>query len=113
VAAARTSEPLEIAEALVKLRRQTLAAQIVPEPIATHAIASSFVSDSTLIFQRRVDRLLALLDVPASACGGNQSNFSTIGAVVFAVSIVTMSALLVFAPLSVHHGAEALIAIFK
>lgn len=64
VAVSRTSEPLEIAEALVKLRRQTMARDVTAEPIATPAIASSFVSNSALTFHRRVDRVLAIVDVP-------------------------------------------------
>lgn len=67
VAAARTSEPLEIAEALVKLRRQTMVGGIASDLAATQAVASSFVSNSALTFQRRVSRLLTLVDGPVSS----------------------------------------------
>jgi len=113
VAAVRTSEPLEIAEALVKLRRHTMANQITAAPLATHSIASSFVSASALTFQRRVDRLLALVDVPASSSGEKPSSLPITALVVLALSMVTLWASLVFAPLSVHHAAEALIRILK
>jgi hypothetical protein len=111
VAAARTSEPLEIAEALVKLRRQTMAGSLISEPTPTPAIASSFISDSALTFQRRVARLLTLVDAPALLPSGRRSNLARTSALLFAASIVTLSGILLFAPLSVHHAAEALIGI--
>ena len=114
VAAARTSEPLEIAEALVKLRRQTMAAQTVSEPIATRAIASSFSSDGALAFQRRVGRLLTLVDAPIPMSPGQSQSSGLKGfAFVLAAGLFTLSTVLLFAPLSVHHAAEALIHIFK
>lgn len=112
VAARRTSEPLEIAEALVKLRRQTMAAGIGSEPVATPVITSSFVSDNALTFERRVHRLLALEDAPASP-ETSPSLAVLAGVLVVAASLVTLLALLHFAPLSVHHAAEALIGLFK
>lgn len=113
VAAARTSEPLEIAEALVKLRRHTMSNQVAHAPVSTNAIASSFVSVSALTFQRRVDRLLALVDAPGTSPGEKQSSFLTISLIVCAAGMIALSANLVFAPLSVHHAAEALIRILK
>ena len=112
VAATRTSEPLEIAEALVKLRRQTLTNDIVSEPVATPAIASSFVSDNALSFRRRVDGLLDLVDAPLD----RRELHSYVGrasAFLFAASLVALSGILLFAPLSVHHATETLIEIFK
>lgn len=111
VAAARTSEPLEIAEALVKLRRQTMAGSLISEPMPTHAVASSFVSDSALTFQRRVVRLLTLVDAPALLPTGCRSNMARTSALLFAASIIMLSGILLFAPLSIHHAAEALIGI--
>ncbi len=122
VAARRTSEPLEIAEALVKLRRQTMANGIGSEPVATPVITSSFVSDSALTFERRVSRLLALEDAPDSASSQTSPSLADragrflagrAGVLVVAVSLVTLLALLLFVPLSVHHAAEALIGLFK
>lgn len=115
VAARRTSEPLEIAEALVKLRRQTMASGIATEPVATPAIASSFVSNSAVIFERRVGQLLALEDAGfyPVAPQANRSIAGRIGAVLLTASLLTLSALLLFAPLSVHHATEALIEILK
>lgn len=107
VAARRTSEPLEIAEALVKLRRQTLARA---EPVAT-SMASSFVSDSAVMFERRVDRLLTLED--AGPQHQNASLTAWVSVTLLAASVVMLSAILLFAPLSVHHAAESLIGIIK
>ena len=110
VAAARTSEPLEIAEALVKLRRQTLANDIVSEPVATPAIASSFVSDNALCFRRRVGGLIALVDAPSA---GSTRKLGSVGALFVAASLVALAGILLFAPLSVHHATETLIAILQ
>ena len=110
VAATRTAEPLEIAEALVKLRRQMMASDIRSEPVATPAIASSFVSDSALCFQRRVEGLLALVDAPSA---GPTQRWGSAGAILFCTSLLALAAILLFAPLSVHHAAESLIEILK
>lgn len=113
VAAARTSEPLEIAEALVKLRRQTLSTSFVPEPVATHSVASSFVSDSARTFQRRVDRLLTLADAPLAQSSCETRDHPVRASSLLIVSSIALAILLLFAPLSVHHAAETLIGLFK
>lgn len=111
--ASRTSEPLEIAEALVKLRRQTMACDVTVEPIAKPAIASSFVSNSALTFQRRVDRLLELEDVPLARPTRQILSFPVGGALLFSISLLTLSATLLFAPLTIHHATETLIGLLK
>ena len=114
MAATRTSEPLDIAEALVKLRRQTMAGHVSSQFVPPQAIASSFVSDSALTFERRVGRLLTLVDGPVSVSPPTTQAYRTRTAVfLFASSLVTLSAMLLLAPLSVHHATEALIGIFK
>lgn len=114
VAARRTSEPLEIAEALVKLRRQTLAGGITAEPVATPAIASSFASDSAVTFERRVMRLLEFENTSKSASPQTNPSFAgRAGMLLVTAGVVTLSGILLFAPLSVHHATEALIGIFK
>ncbi len=113
-AARRTSEPLEIAEALVKLRRQTMTIGATSELAPTQAVASSFVSNSALTFERRVSRLLTLVDGPVSTSYIERPSYATrAGIVLLAFGVVTLSAMLLFAPLSVHHATEALIEIFK
>ncbi len=114
VAATRTSEPLEIAEALVKLRRQTMVGGIASDLTPTHAVASSFVSNSARTFQRRVNRLLTLVDDPVSASAPETQSYGTWTSVfLLASGLITLSAMLLSAPLSVHHATEALIRIFK
>ena len=114
VAAVRTSEPLEIAEALVKLRRQTMVGGIASDLASTQAVASSFVSNSALTFQRRVNRMLTLVDGPVSASSPETLSYATwTSAFLLASGLITLSAMLLFAPLSIHHATEALIGIFK
>lgn len=111
VAAERTSRPLEIAEALVKLRRATMTCEIDPDPMAKPAIASSFVSNTALTFQRRVERLLTLVDGPPSK---QVPSFAvSISGLIFTGSLLVLSAVLLFAPLSIHHATESLIRILK
>ena len=114
MAATRTSEPLDIAEALVKLRRQTITGPVPSEFVPSQAIASSFVSESALTFQRRVGRLLALLDAPVSPTAySGESKAARASALILASSLFTLSVILLFAPLSIHHAAESLIQILK
>ncbi len=108
VAAARTSQPIEIAEALIKLRRQTLVGPIVCEPMATPAIASSFYSDTALTFQRRVERLIALVDAPVSRPASEVSSYA-ISASLFVAGLLALSTTLLLEPLAIHHATETLI----
>lgn len=109
VAAARTSTPLEIADALVKLRRRTLVTGVMSVPTA-----SSFVPEDAPTFERRVRRLISFSDaMPDSTHVINLSraNSSTliIAGAVFTVTLLIVS---IFAPLAVHHAAESLIRLF-
>lgn len=106
VASSRTSAPLEIAEALVKLRRQTA-------PVIAYAPtgASSFVPRDLPSFENRVHRLLALaddLEVEGHLASTTQPRVSSLFAVAafFTASLVSISLL---APLAVHHALESLI----
>ncbi|MGH9931426.1 MAG: M56 family metallopeptidase [Pyrinomonadaceae bacterium] len=105
-ASVRTSAPLEIAEALVKLRRQTA-------PVMTYAPtgASSFVPQDLRSFENRVHRLLALaddLEVNGHLASMPQPRISSLSAVAafFTASLVS---LFLLAPLAVHHALESLI----
>ena len=113
VAVARTSTPLEIAEALLKLRRQTL----LPGGYVTTAatFSSSFAPDDALSFERRVYRLITFADAMPDPAQAAQSSQTGNGAA-FVVATVLTSTLLglsLFAPLAVHHGAEAIIQVIK
>jgi Zn-dependent protease with chaperone function len=113
-AVARTCAPLELAEALVKLRRQTIIGYAAPEPTATSAITSGFLSGNSLTFEYRVGRLLSLLDsTPETTESRNQSYVKKLVPFFVTVSLLTLLGISTFAPLSVHHGAETLIEILK
>lgn len=112
VAVARTSAPLEIAAALVKLRRLTLA------PTGywrNRAVTCSFVSEDAHSFERRVRRLIAFSDALPAASRATALLHGHAGAallvvVVFALTQIVVSAL---APLAVHQATESLIHFFK
>lgn len=113
-AVARTCAPLELAEALVKLRRQTISGFIALEPASTSAVVSGFVSGNALTFEYRVSRLLSLVDsIPDFAERRIHRYTKKATAFFIAASLVTLLGISVFAPLSVHHAAEALIDILK
>ncbi|MGI8917953.1 MAG: M56 family metallopeptidase [Pyrinomonadaceae bacterium] len=106
VASARTSAPLEIAEALVKLRRQTESA-----PAYVPTGASGFVPQYLPSFELRVHHLLALADDPDTDgrfASMPQHRISSLFAVaaLFTASLVS---LFLLAPLAVHHALEFLI----
>ncbi|MBA3515569.1 MAG: M48 family metalloprotease [Pyrinomonadaceae bacterium] len=106
VASARTSAPLEIAEALVKLRRQTA-------PVIAYAPtgASSFVPQDLPSFELRVHRLLALaddLEVDGHLASLAPPRISSLFAIAAVFSASLMS-LFLLAPLAVHHAIESLI----
>lgn len=114
VAAAQTESPLEIAEALVKLRRQTMSVKTRSEPAASVAVASGFVCDGTRTFQRRVSHLLALVDAQSDGSSPRTKPPAAKSTLMLTAAIVTtLLALPVFEPLFVHHTVEALIQIFK
>ncbi len=112
VAAGRTSAPLEIADALVKLRRQTLAST---ECASAGAWASSFAPDDSPSVERRVRRLVRLADaVPTPAHVHTLSQTQKAETLfVAAVFTATLSAASVYAPLAVHTAAESIIQLIK
>ncbi|MGE0129264.1 MAG: M56 family metallopeptidase [Blastocatellales bacterium] len=107
MAAARTAVPLDLAEALVKLKRRT----IMPAP----AIASGFFPVSALDLERRVQRLLDLSDaLPAPTRLAALSRPYGYKAVFIAtLSVLTLLVVSLAAPLAVHEATEALIHVLK
>jgi Zn-dependent protease with chaperone function len=113
-AVASTCAPLELAEALVKLRRQTIVGYAASEPTATNAIISGFVSGNSLTFEYRVGRLLSLLDSSTPRPLESRRRYATkLGAIFLTTSLLTLLGISAFAPLSIHHAVEALIEILK
>ena len=108
VAAARTGLPLDIAGALIKLRRQTSPRS---NGVSVKLSSSAFVPDGSQSFERRVQRLIGFADgVPKPEQAALMSiprrgRFALIAAV-FTTALLAISLL---APLAVHHAAEALI----
>ncbi len=105
VAAARTSAPLEIAQALVRVRRA--GASLAAGSLA----ASGFMPDGAKGFERRVRRLVSLADyLPSPACSEALARPPRVGALatamIFALTLLSVSAL---APLAVHRAAESII----
>ncbi len=111
VATARTSAPLDIADALVKLHRQALT-PIAPS--SNSMTASGFAPHDSLNFERRVHRLIAFADrTPDSSRAllltRTRYNGVMVITALFASSILLLS---LVAPLAVHRAAESLIQLF-
>jgi Zn-dependent protease with chaperone function len=113
VAVARTSSPLDVASALVKLRRQTL----VPSPYASNgaAVSSSFAPDDVPSFERRVRRVIGFADSMPDPVHAARLSQTRKGAAFVTASLmaVTLFALPLFAPLALHTAAESVIHIIK
>ena len=106
VAAARTAEPLEIADALVRVRRA--GATVYGGPLVA---ASGFMPDGAKGFERRVHRLVSLADsLPSPERTETLARPPRAGALtaalLFTLTLLSVSAL---APLAVHRAAESFI----
>lgn len=109
VAAARTREPLEIAGALVKVRRLVTA---TPHATAC-ACTAEFLPAGATGFEYRVRRLVGFADAlphPSAAATLSRGPASDVSAVALAFA-ATLAAVLSIAPLAVHRGIEALISL--
>lgn len=106
VAAARTAEPLEIADALVRVRRA--GASLTGGPLVA---ASGFMPDGAKGFERRVHRLVSLADaLPSPARSEALARPPRAGALAFALLFtLTLLSVSALAPLAVHRAAESFI----
>jgi Zn-dependent protease with chaperone function len=102
VAAARTAAPLDIAEALVILRRRAGMGRG-----ATLPAMSSFAPAHASAVESRVRRLVALVDQPPTLAQRRPplARLLGVGAVLLGILVMVLG----FAPLSVHSTAELLI----
>lgn len=109
IAAGRTKEPLEIASALVKVRRT------FPALNANLSLTSGFMTEETSSIEPRVKRLVHLADALPSA-GKNaklaHKPFLEIVSVA-ALFVGSLSVIMFLAPLRVHRAAETLIEFIK
>ena len=100
IASSRTNEPLDIASALVKLRRQTSPARVA---------VSSFIAEDVSSFRSRVSRLIDLDDNtsinPASGVR-SEIRFAITAGVLFIASLFVS---VYFFPLGFHRALESLI----
>jgi hypothetical protein len=105
VAASRTSAPLDIASALVKLRRQSPRAPL---------LTSSFAADDASSFYSRVTRLIQYGEGPRLPhvfdAAAKQFRSFAILAGVFLTSLVICT---YFSPIGFHRAAESLLQLLK
>ncbi|MDQ3749706.1 MAG: M48 family metalloprotease [Acidobacteriota bacterium] len=109
IAAGRTKEPLEIASALVKVRR------VFPALNANPSLTSGFMTEEASSIEPRVKRLVHLADALPS--GGKNAKLahkpSLEIASVAALFVGSLLAIMFLAPLIVHETAETLIGLIK
>jgi len=110
VAVSRTQAPLEIASALVKVRRHTSAPAVFSQ-----STTSGLLTVDSATFEQRVRRLMGFVDSPPM--NSEARNFERLRIAEALAFIAAFSssviALTVFSPLAVHRGVESLIHIIK
>lgn len=111
VATARTLAPLDVASALVKLRRQVLTPVASVSNRVAPSGASSFAPDDFQSFERRVHRLVAFADATPDETRAILLSRAKYNRVIVVIALFASSILLLSftAPLAVHRAAEALI----
>jgi len=109
IAAAATGQPLEIASALVKVRRTFPSLDINP------ALMSGFMSEETPSIEPRVKRLVNLADqIPSTEKRAKLAGKPFFEAVLLtAFFVASLAAMMFLAPLIVHQTAETLIGFIK
>ena len=109
VAVCQTQAPVELAGALVQLKRLTLA---VAPPMMRPA-ASELFGDGKANFEQRVERMLLLADQADLAAAGKLSS-SPVGVIIITSVIFALSLAALFAvsPLAIHRVLESILHIF-
>jgi hypothetical protein len=110
IAAARTSAPLEIAEALVKLRRRT---QVAIARSALAISASRFVPEDDRSVERRVRRLLALADAPPPSASASVPRHAAPAIALGAIFVVSLAVVGTWAPFAIHAATESILLAFR
>lgn len=106
IAARRTQSPIELAGALVRLKRLTIAAS----PPKLRPAASGLLGDGKENFEQRVERVLSLADRADLNAAGNLSR-SCIGvAITMSVTFaLSLAMLFIFSPLAIHKFVETIL----
>lgn len=109
IATSRTHAPVELASALVRLKRLTLSAA----PMTMRPAASGLFGDSKDNFERRVERVLSLAE-RADLSATEKLSRSCVGFAVtmgatFALSLATLFAV---SPLAIHKALESILYVF-
>lgn len=107
-AAEQTGSPLDIAEALVKLRRCAVGAS---RPAVLGA--SGFVPDDDGLVERRVRRLVALTDRANLSPVDVRQKTRALPLALAALFVASLAAVATWAPLTVHVAAEAVLRAFE
>ena len=110
IAAVRSSAPLEIAEALVKLRRRT---QLAIARSALAMPASRFVPDDDRSVERRVRRLLVFADAPPSPASAAAPRHATPAIALAAIFFASLVILGTWAPFAIHAATESVLQAFR
>jgi|RhiMethySRZTD1v2_1073278.scaffolds.fasta_scaffold06340_4 Zn-dependent protease with chaperone function len=109
VAVRRSASPVELAGALVRLKRLTLAAG----PRAPRLSGSGFLDDGRESFERRVTRALSLEEETSQSDAESLSRSclrtAFVGGALFALSLI---AIFFTAPLAIHRTVESVLRIF-
>jgi Zn-dependent protease with chaperone function len=109
VAVRRSASAVDLAGALVRLKRLTLAAS----PRAPRLLGSGFLGDGQESFERRVTRALSLEEEPSQTDAESLSlsclRTAFVGGALFALSLI---ALFFTAPLAIHRTVESVLRIF-
>jgi Zn-dependent protease with chaperone function len=109
VAARQTRSPVELAGALVRLKRLTLAAA----PQTTRPAASGLFGDGKENFEQRVERVLSLADeADLDAAGKLSRSCAGVAVTMSLVFLFSLAALFVTSPLAIHTFLETILHVF-
>ena len=109
IAAHRTQAPVELAGALVRLKRLTLTSRPMMRPAA-----SELIGDGKADFEQRVEHILSLADQedPAAATGRLSNSCVRIGIMTSVTFAVSLGALFTVSPLAIHRVFESILHVF-
>jgi Zn-dependent protease with chaperone function len=110
IAARATGAPLDLAAALVSIRRFTLSHR--SRPPAADVVISSLAPRDGISFEQRVRRLVAFSDEPLDHRSRLTRSFWPLARLGLLALALTMGAVALGAPLATHHAIEACLRLF-